>query len=241
MSHAQHDDGGYDPMAARRSRRRRKAAVGAAGLAALLGGGAYLVTDLITDKPETIASESGVVAPLARPSMSPSPSVSRSRPGSTRAGAGASSKTASPSTSAGSKSAVQAAKDARTYGNKHRVPQTRPLPLPSKTVAPSGVTVTNSGAPGARTTLRVISARGDLTGQRELAWVADEGTAVGNARCTQTFRFSDNGAPSRKPTMLICWRTSAARSVITLMVNLDGHPSKAASSAALNKRWAELA
>src|SRR4051812_5540249 len=84
MSHAQHDDE-YDPTAARRRLRRGKAAVGAVGLAAILGGGAFLVTNLLTDKPETIATDSGALSPLDRPSAaprreSPTPKASPARP-----------------------------------------------------------------------------------------------------------------------------------------------------------------
>lgn len=89
-------------------------------------------------------------------------------------------------------------------------------------------------------TLRVVSARADLTGQRELAWVADSGYRVGTARCTQNFRLPP-GTPARvRPTMLICWRTSAARSVYTVAVDIDRPPSAPASVAAIDRVWSTL-
>jgi hypothetical protein len=239
MTHFEHDDHeDYDPKVARRRLRRGKAAVGAVGLAALLGGGAFLVTDLLTARPDTIATESGALSPLDRPSVpagSPSPSPSTSKTHHGRSGAAAS-KEASPTPSPSGTPSAGMRADA-----KRRVPTKRALVLPTKTLDPSAVTVTNSGSPGDSTTLRVISARGDLTGQRELAWVADDGTKAGDARCSQTIQLSPDTKPARKPTLLICWRTSATRSVVTVMVNLAGHPSTKASVAALDKRWAALA
>jgi hypothetical protein len=239
MSHAQHDDE-YDPTAARRRLRRGKAAVGAVGLAAILGGGAFLVTDLLTDKPET-ATDSGALSPLDRPSAapereSPTPKASATRHG--RSGATAA-KTANPALSSPMPS-VSPSRGLHANGSKNRVPTKRPLVLPAKTLDPSAVTVTNSGSPQSGTTLRVISARGDLTGQREIAWVADDGKKVGDARCSQTIQLSPDVKPARKPTLMICWRTSATRSVVTVMVNLAGHPSAEGSVAALDKRWAAL-
>jgi hypothetical protein len=35
----------------------------------------------------------------------------------------------------------------------------------------------------------------------------------------------------------VCWRTSTAKSVYTVTVDLGGHPSKQDSVAALAKRW----
>jgi hypothetical protein len=118
-------------------------------------------------------------------------------------------------------------------------PRQVPVPVnPGSSVVPS---VTNSGSLAKeRRTLRIVSARGDLTGARELTWVADGGHPVGSARCSQKFRFNPKSAVSEKPTLLICWRTSATRSVYTVAVDLDGRPSEKASVATIDKVWAEL-
>jgi hypothetical protein len=114
-----------------------------------------------------------------------------------------------------------------------------PKIYPNASVEP---TVSESGSlPVDRRTLRVVSARGDLTGSRELLWVADGGHPVGTARCSQKFRFAPSNEVTEKPTLLVCWRTSATRSVYTVAVNLDGRPSEKASVATIDKVWAELA
>jgi hypothetical protein len=235
------DDYAYDGQAARRARRRGKAAVGAVGLAALLGGGAFLVTNLLTDKPETIANESGALSRLVPPSVAPdsaSPSASPTRHG--RSGATASkeaSPTPSPSTS--SKSAAQRIKDARENAAKHGVPLMRPLP--AVTVPPEDITVTNSGSlESSAGTLRTISARGDLTGQRELAWVTGDGTPYGDAHCTQTLHFANNTKPAARPTLMLCWHISATKSVAVVLVRAKGKPTMAAAVTALDKRWNQM-
>jgi hypothetical protein len=88
-----------------------------------------------------------------------------------------------------------------------------------------------------RRTMRVVSARGDLTGQRELAWPADKGTAVGDAHCTQNFQFNAQSLPGIRPTLMICWRTSKDRSVYTVAVDVANKPSMDDSVAVLDKAW----
>jgi hypothetical protein len=86
-------------------------------------------------------------------------------------------------------------------------------------------------------TMRIVSARGDLTDLRELAWPADSGTRIGSARCTQNFRFNRQAAPGIRPTLLICWRTSATKSVYTVVSDLVDKPSMQASVAVLEREW----
>ncbi|GAA0538567.1 hypothetical protein GCM10010172_19800 [Paractinoplanes ferrugineus] len=88
--------------------------------------------------------------------------------------------------------------------------------------------------------LRIITARSDLTGQRELRWAADAGRPIGDLRCTQNLHFNDDARPSRQPNLLLCWRTSATRSVVTLMVDHGGHPSVADSAGVIAREWAAL-
>jgi hypothetical protein len=91
-----------------------------------------------------------------------------------------------------------------------------------------------------RATLRVVSARGDLTGQRELAMVAGKGKPVGDAFCSQMIRVSAGAKAEKKPNLLLCWRTSARKSVFTVAVDLDGAPSEEKSVAAIGKEWQAL-
>lgn len=92
----------------------------------------------------------------------------------------------------------------------------------------------------AQGTIRVVSARYDLTGQRELGLAGDDGDPVGSARCTQRVKFSAEAAAQVKPSLLLCWRTSAGRSVVTLAAVPGGHPSSARSVAAIDREWAAL-
>jgi hypothetical protein len=106
---------------------------------------------------------------------------------------------------------------------------------------PSRIKVVETGNIAKRRwTMRVVSAPEDLTGQRELAWVADGGKPYGDATCSQTIQMSNNAHPRTLPTLLICWRTSATRSAYTVAVNLNHRPSRATSVAALDKAWAAI-
>jgi hypothetical protein len=117
---------------------------------------------------------------------------------------------------------------------------TRPLPN-TNTVADSEVTVRQIGSlKKARGTMRIVSARQDLTGQRELAWAADQGVPVGNARCTKKIRLSPDAEIREIPTLLLCWRTSAAKSVYVIAVKRNGGPSKQASVSEIERVWAKL-
>jgi hypothetical protein len=103
----------------------------------------------------------------------------------------------------------------------------------SPTVSTSGSIVKD------RKTMRVVSAKADLTGQRELGWAADDGHEVGAAHCTQNFKIGDT-EPRVRPTMVICWRTSAEKSVFTVAVDIDGKPSEKDSVATLNRVWSKM-
>ena len=111
----------------------------------------------------------------------------------------------------------------------------RPLPSAS---APGEVTTTTSEQDGG--TLKVVSALGDLTGYRELGWVADPGEEVGAARCSDTIRLSADAKPVKHPMLLICWRTSEGKSVYTLAVKAKGKPSAKDSAAAIDRQWQRL-
>jgi hypothetical protein len=238
MSHDEHhEDLAYDPAAAHRSRRRKRAAVGVVGLAALLGGGAFLITEQLTDG-GTVIDDSGALAPLT-PATSPSAKASSSAPATSRAPAGTVSRRPTSAPAEKPTSARERVQAAREAAAKNGVEVQRPLPV-APAQALSDVQVTNSGSlKEDGRTLRVVSARGDLTGYRELAWVTGA-EKVGDASCTQTFKFADNATAERKPNLLICWRTSSTASAYTVMVDLDGKPSKQDSVAALAKQWSRL-
>jgi hypothetical protein len=135
------------------------------------------------------------------------------------------------------------------------VPSPSPAPLPSLTESPAPRTraltpgvamsvvpsVSNSGILAKdHHTLRVVTARADLTGQRELAWAADAGHRVGTSRCTQNFRFSADTPAGERPTMLMCWRTSATKSVYAIVVDIDKRPSDRNTVQVINRVWSEM-
>jgi hypothetical protein len=238
MSNAEHDD------RSRRARRRKQAIVGLVGLAAALGGGAFLVSGPASDDAATVAADAEAPTPIvpsaAAPEGSPGGSVSPSAAATTPTTPAAGPSRSPASTPAG-KSRAQLLDEAKGTAAKADNVR-RPLAPQGAAAALSDadVTVTQSGSLVKGGTLKVVSARADLTGQRELSIVADDGRAVGEARCTQYVRFSEGAPAIEKPTMMICWRTSADRSVYTVAVVKSGRPSADASVAALNRRWAML-
>jgi hypothetical protein len=234
------DNGMYTSAASRRTRRTKLAAVGAAGLLAILGVGGAVYQ--LTDDNDSGPAEPGAMGVAVDASTAPAPaSPSRSAAGRVKPKAAAAAPTPSPTpspvhrkTDAERKKAMvgKAAAEARNLVK-------QPLPPAGGTAASvSNVTVTRTGKPG--NSLKVVSAGQDLTGYRELAWVADEGEAVGDARCTSTIRLSNAAEPRERPTLLLCWRTSATKSVYTVAVDSKGRPSKKASVAAIDERWAKL-
>ncbi|MEV6635118.1 hypothetical protein AB0M54_30645 [Actinoplanes sp. NPDC051470] len=216
------------------SRRRKQAIAGAAGLAVVLGGATVAATRWPGHQDATVAVE---VAPPADVTASPSPTGSSAS--ATPKPKDASAKP-TPSLSLPADAAERIA-DARAAAARDGVPVKRPLPQATVAQIPDDeVTVRESGSVQKdKATMRVVSARGDLTGQRELDWVADDGERFGDALCSQTITLS-NMPPERKPTLLICWRTSAKKSVYTVAVSLDGHPSRKKSVSAIDAEWKRL-
>ena len=225
------------PLASRRIR----LALGLAGLA-VVGAGAYAVTDNLTGRDaETTAGTSvppgktdagqvfadsvpGEVAPTTQPS-SAGPSAS------------ATSKAAEPKTDA---ERVKAAKSfAAAHGVKNFHP-VLPRQMPELTAAAENAKVRTTGSTAEGRTMRIITAEGDLTGQRELGWVAGGITKMGEVSCSQTFQLANEEKPGKKPSLLVCWRTSATKSVATVAVNLRGKPSQKESVEVIGREWRKL-
>ena len=111
---------------------------------------------------------------------------------------------------------------------------------PQATTAVSDLHQTDTGSLQKGGTVRIVSAKGDLTGQRELSWVAGGISKYQGADCSQTFRFSSNPKPTVKPNLLMCWRTSAEKSVVAVVVDANGKPSKEKAVSALEQRWQSM-
>jgi hypothetical protein len=199
----------------RRWLRRRYQVVAAVGITAVLGSGASVAMHIAQRQPENRPDAHD--GPAAKPDAVNAPGASARTTGGAP----------TPGASAG---AIAPPAPDRTL----RAPALAPAPAVS-------VTVTNSGSIAEEHhTLRVVSARADLSGQRELAWVADSGRPVGTARCTQNFQFSPDSPAAVRPTMLLCWRTSANKSVYTVAVDLDHPPSEQAAVATIDRVWSDL-
>ncbi|WP_250007129.1 hypothetical protein [Actinoplanes sp. M2I2] len=221
----QDENGVYRSLAReRRNQRRKQLGVGLAGLAAMAGAGAFVVQSQLIDLSRTTTlREPRSIAPLPSPSPSrPSAAASRSR-------------AAGPAIGRVTRAGVRQ--------------EASPVPPP-----PSSASPTPAASPGVaaaarltkhdeRTdsgTIRVTSAGFDLTGRPELAIAGDPGWVVGAARCTKTVRSASGERVRVMPSMLVCWRTSPSRSVVTVAVAEQGRPSSGESVAVIDREWARL-
>jgi hypothetical protein len=223
------------------NRRRNQVVLGAVGLAAVLGGGAYVITAQVMEhRNSTTTSDTGALAPMITPASgtpAETPSADASGAASATASASAAPPSATPAPSRSTDVDEQIRK-AREKAAKDGYPLQRAL-----TAAPhaeSGPISERSEPRPNGGSLRIITAKFDLSGQRELLWAADHGKPVGDARCTQNFHFSNTMKPTIRPNLLLCWRTSADRSVATVMVDQRGKPSTAESVQIIDREWAKL-
>jgi hypothetical protein len=214
---------------------RTKLAVGALGAAIVLGVGAYAITSAVTSpektgtqgSPEAASSvATGLVSPVKSPAA--------------KSGAGTMMGPVAPTPSVESipTSTAERLRRVQEDAQRNTVKVKRPLITPPD--KPGEVTVTEHGGGEDGKLLRIVTARKDLTGYSELAWVADGGTRVGKAKCSQKFRLSNETEPKERPTLLVCWRTSAKKSVYTVAVNVNGRPSRPQSVSAIDKAWSQF-
>lgn len=212
-------------------RKKTKAATAyLAGMAAL-GGGVLALAQLADGRSE----KNGEV--VSMPEASPS-TAAASPAGSTKADPAQTTPAAVPTVKLPKEASERLA--AALEAGKKDVEVQRPIPRMGPAVN-SEVTVKEHGSVQKDgKMLKVVSARQDLSGHRELTWVADEGKTVGKAKCSQKIKLSNEAQPRVRPTLLICWRTSSEKSVYTVSVNLDKKPSMRESVAAIDKAWAKL-
>jgi hypothetical protein len=228
-----------DSAVGRRNRRRKQVIAGAAGLT-VLGAGALLVTFQVDDQAGRETRDPAALAPIVTASVHPIASATAS---SSVAPSALASPSVKASAAALSRTDRERVKAARSAAAKASGKVRRPLASQNggATVAAADIKSTVIGSlQQNKQELRLYSARQDLTGQKELAWVTDDYDKVGNANCTNKIRLSQDVKPRARPTLLICWRTSETKSVYTVAVKIDGRPSKAKSIAAINKEWARL-
>ncbi|MFI7547999.1 hypothetical protein [Actinoplanes sp. NPDC049599] len=237
------DENVYDSVVARRNRRRKQVFAGVAGVA-VLGAGAFLVTSQLADETRTETRDAAALAPAVGDSGDPSASATASA-----------SASASPSPSATVSPSVKPSPPTLSKAERERVRVVRSAAAKASSKVHRPLVPRNGGATVAAADLnvsvigsvqkngeelRLYSARQDLTGQKELAWVTDDHERVGTASCTQKIRLSQDVKARERPTLLICWRTSTEKSVYTVAVKMDGRPSASKSVATINKEWARL-
>ena len=229
----------------RRNQRRKQAIVGAAGAAAVLAGAAFLAVQLNDSDQESLpepaamapqttttsdpAATSGAtsapvsVAPsVTRTSQVPKPAAPVERSPSPTPPAR--SREATPDAAASPAAAGGAVKDLRSK-----------LSLPQEGAVNERTEALRNG------TIRIVTAKRDLTGKRELLLAGDEGKPVGDGvTCTSDVKINAAVEEVQQPTMLLCWRTSKSRSVVTMAVIPKGDPPTAASAEIIAKEWAKL-
>jgi hypothetical protein len=235
---------GSDPTASasdRRSARRRakKALVAVVGLSAV-GGGAYFGTTLLTgNAPGYVSGGPAALAPAAsattasiEPTVTSAPDTPSPGPQiGTKSGVRQSARPSpTPSEPALTDDEVAAAQVSRL------LQASPPTAATGMTIASGPVTVSDeTGTDGSA--IRVVVARYDLAAR----WApADRGRAVGDARCTQKLQTGLDPTPQPRPNMLMCWRTAAGKSVVTVAINQHGKPLDAASLDVLDRQWHAL-
>ncbi|GIE88758.1 hypothetical protein [Actinoplanes regularis] len=209
----------------RRDFRRKLTVAGVTGAVAVLAG-AYLLTTRVTETGQEAVPEPAALAPLTTAATPAIDETGRSAvPGNLRASR-----------------ATRPAQPAK------RAPSPTPATLAALSApvgGPSGPEqrgiVTRRVETVQNGTVRVSSARFDLTGQNDLPFAADAGYAAGNdVRCTTRVRFSADEPVAAQPNLLLCWRVSDRRSVVTMAVAAHGLPDPRDSVDIIAREWASL-
>jgi hypothetical protein len=84
--------------------------------------------------------------------------------------------------------------------------------------------------------LNVTAARADLAGKLDLTFAADAGEAYGDVRCTRNLNLA--GTVTSDPGRLLCWHTSAERSVVVLAIGHAPAPEELAAN--VDRLWLGL-
>lgn len=226
----QDENGVYRSLAReRRNQRRKQLGVGLAGLAAIVSAAAFAVQSGLIDLTPSRSTAARkprppVSAPHRQTQQKPLPSASRTTA------------VVAPTRGRATRAAVRQKKS----------PPPPPSPPPSRpNPAASAASAAGLAAGELRRrnetvesgTIQVTSAGFDLSGRPELAVAGDRGRAVGRARCTKNVRPAAAERVRAMPSMLVCWRTSATRSVVTVAVADRGRPAEAESLAVIEREW----
>ena len=223
----------------RSSRNRRRVAIGAVGMAAVLGAGGYALTrgsEPATESaqaPMTITHSSDASAAPATSKASAATKESQKAGNDTTVNA-------EPTP----KSAAERIREAREAAARDGVKITRPLPAkdesPERVAAAASAKEVTVGSAKEGGTMRIVTAHGDLSGQREIGWVAGGIKKHGKVQCSQRFKLYNEQEPKTRPSLLVCWRTSAERSVIVADTKIGGRPSVEKSLSVIEREWRKL-
>ncbi|MDI6101611.1 hypothetical protein QLQ12_23605 [Actinoplanes sp. NEAU-A12] len=218
----------------RSAQRRKQAAVGVAGAVAVLAGAGFLVTQLMNEQQPSLP-EPAALAPRT------APVTGESTPEETE-----------PPVTRTPKIMKQAAPVERSPAPSVAVSR-EASPDPGQVLASAaagGLRERLGLGGGARVTerteilgdgsIRIMSARRDMSGERPLTLAADDGEPAGDGvRCTSEIRHEAD-VPSAAPATLLCWRTSASRSVITVASASEDDSLTAESVEVITREWARL-
>ncbi|HWS32321.1 MAG TPA: hypothetical protein VN408_06215 [Actinoplanes sp.] len=209
----------------RSARRRKQALVAVAGAAAVLAGAGFLVTELMNERQAGLP-EPAALAPMTAPATTePVPENPVTAP------------TRTPKTTRQAApvqvSPVPPPPPASFAEDPGMEPGDVPMyaqPLLADQQIQERTESLESG------TIRIVSARRDLTPERLTLISRDEGRTAGRGvRCTTEIRFG-TGMPPADSGVLVCWRTSEGRSVITIGQGVDA----AESVAVISREWLTL-
>jgi hypothetical protein len=229
--------------------RRRRLLIGTTGAAVvLIGGAAFAATQMGSSDSESLREPAVPVVTTASPtSAGPSDAASASAAAvtpSVSASASASATTApataekEPQSGENSrKEADEKIREAREQMEDHGVevqralgdPKTKPVKIDRRTETLG------------KSTVQIETAQADLSGQGLRLIAAGKGEPAGNGvSCTNSIRFAAGAEPTARPNVLLCWRTSDSRSVVTMTVTPEGKPSKTDSAEIISKEWSKL-
>lgn len=234
--------------------RRRRTIAGVTGAAALLAaGGVLLVTQTRDSQQESLPEPPPLAAAGETAPEAPVPEGSASADAVTPSTAASAAPASSPASTSGPGKEPAAKKrsekevreeidKARAQAKADGVELQRPLQAKGGAAAKADEAVTQRTESIKDGSVRVTTARHDLTDSAALLIAGDGGKSVGDGvKCTNRVRFSQDTPATERPTLLVCWRTSANRSVVTMMATPRGIPSADANVSIINREWAKLA
>jgi hypothetical protein len=230
-----------------RARKRRRIAGLATGAAAVVAVGTFAAAIWFGDRDGDVVGEPGALAPMVSaeasgPAMPSAPASTSAAPsvgiGPATKAAQRQSSTPSPVPSLMPPPGGAMTDDQIASAQISQLLQPKPV-RSGVGVAASGerVTIRNEVTPDGAN-VRVVSARYDVTGSWKLLWAGDDGHFVDGARCTRNVRAEGQLVAQVRPGMLLCWRTSAGKSVVAVATGAS--PQESFTAAVVAREWANL-